>query len=154
MDGGRCVSRLKRAEETLRRYGGKLAQLEVAKRQAVASEDYDRAKLIKGEADALRHQVRRVGCGVAPREPRLTRPFRTSCAVQAWGVAREPTPNVYIYRQLRAVGAEAKPRMPSHPKSDRSRVQFTEIYRKKAPVRAVSLTYRNDPYDPNLDNAD
>ena len=52
-----AAKRLKRAEETLRRYGGQLAQLEVAKRQAVGAEDYDRAKLIKAEVESLRHQI-------------------------------------------------------------------------------------------------
>ena len=48
-----AAKRLKRAEDTLRQFGGRLAQLEVAKRQAVGAEDYDRAKLIKADSDLV-----------------------------------------------------------------------------------------------------
>ena len=44
-----AAKRLKAAEGELCGLGVQLAQLEVAKRQAVTSEDYDRAKLLKAE---------------------------------------------------------------------------------------------------------
>ena len=46
-----AAKRLKLAEETLRRYGGQLAQLEAAKRQAVDAEDYE-AMLEQRASDA------------------------------------------------------------------------------------------------------
>ena len=47
------AQKLNRVEETLRRYEGQLTQLEVAKRQAIGMEDYDRAKLIAEEMDYI-----------------------------------------------------------------------------------------------------
>ena len=57
--------------------------------------------------------------------------------------------------RLRAVELKVnKSRMSSHPKSVRSEVHFTEIYRPKALGRAVNSTNRDNPYDPNSNNVD
>lgn len=45
---------LKEAETQLKSLGQQLAQLEVAKRQAVEDEDYDRAKMLKVRPDRQR----------------------------------------------------------------------------------------------------
>ena len=52
-----AAKRLKRAEDTLRQFGGRLAQLEVAKHQAVERQDFDRAKLIKQEVEYLMREI-------------------------------------------------------------------------------------------------
>jgi hypothetical protein len=51
------AKRLKRVEEQLKALGAQLAQLGVEKQEAVKSEDYDRAKAIKGEMDTLRVSI-------------------------------------------------------------------------------------------------
>ena len=77
-----AAKRLKRAEETLRRYGGQLAQLEAAKRQAVDAEDYDRAKTIKADIDAVWNRIESRG----PDAP----PSGGGGAARLGGAAREP----------------------------------------------------------------
>ena len=49
---------LKEAETQLKSLGQQLAQLEVAKRQAVEDEDYDRAKMLKVRADSTHPHAR------------------------------------------------------------------------------------------------
>lgn len=51
------AKQIKVVEGELRLLGARLAQLDIAKRQAVASEDFDKAINFKGEMDALRAEI-------------------------------------------------------------------------------------------------
>merc|ERR1719231_686955 len=51
------AKRLKRAEDALVKYSGRLAQLAISKRDAVDVEDYERAQFIKAEVDKIWYQI-------------------------------------------------------------------------------------------------
>ena len=51
------AKQIKVVEQELKTLGSRLAQLDVAKRQAVGMEDYDRAKIMKEEIDDLRSEI-------------------------------------------------------------------------------------------------
>jgi len=53
------AKQIKVVEGDLKSLGARLAQLDMAKRQAVGAEDYDRAKEIKDETDELRGEIER-----------------------------------------------------------------------------------------------
>jgi len=53
------AKQIKAVEGDLKALGSRLAQLDLAKRQAVGAEDYDRAKEIKDETDELRGEIER-----------------------------------------------------------------------------------------------
>jgi len=53
------AKQIKVVEGDLKALGSRLAQLDLAKRQAVGAEDYDRAKEIKDETDELRGEIER-----------------------------------------------------------------------------------------------
>ena len=106
-------------------------------------------------------RVRHVGAFIAPRHLRL-KWFLTNTNVifkSSRGLLIHfflSRPRISCFRnsdfRLRAVELKAKSRMSSHPKSGRSEVRLTEIYRPKAPDRAVNSTYRDHLYDPNSSN--
>lgn len=51
------AKRIKAVEGELKTLGAQLAQLDMAKRVAVADEDYDKAKEIKDEVDSLKNEI-------------------------------------------------------------------------------------------------